>query len=270
MPVDLVQLKNIAKTLRQDVIKMLAHAGSGHTGGSLGMADIFSALYFDAANLQPQAPASPDRDRIVLSHGHICPVLYAALARRGFFPVAKLNTLRQLGSPLQGHPHYGELPGIENSSGPLAQGVSQAVGMALAGMMDKKTYRVYCLMSDGELNEGQTWEAFLLAAKYKLANLTIIIDRNKLQLSGSTEEILPLEPLKTKLSAFNFKVKEIDGNNMAEIVFALAEAKKAECPMLILANTVMGKGVSFMEGDYRWHGKTPNKEEAKKALAELV
>lgn len=270
MPADLVQLKNMAKTLRQDIIKMLAQAGSGHTGGSLGMADIFSALYFDAANLHPQAPASLDRDRIVLSHGHICPVLYAALARRGFFPVAKLNTLRQMGSSLQGHPHYGELPGIENSSGPLAQGVSQAVGMALAGMMDKKTYRVYCLMSDGELNEGQAWEAFLLAAKHKLANLTIIIDRNKLQLSGSTEEILPLEPLKAKLSAFNFKVKEIDGNNMVEIVSALAEAKKAEGPMMILADTVMGKGVSFMEGDYHWHGKTPNKEEAEKALAELV
>lgn len=270
MPADLIQLKNLAKTLRQDVVKMLAQAGSGHTGGSLGMADIFAALYFDAANLQPQDPAWPERDRIVLSNGHICPVLYAALARRGFFPIAKLNTLRRLGSPLQGHPHYGELPGIENSSGPLGQGISQAVGMALAGVMDKKNYRVYCLMSDGELNEGQVWEAFLLVAKHKLANLTIIIDRNKLQLSGFTEEILPLEPLKTKLSAFNFKVKEIDGNNMAEVVAALAEAKNAEGPMIILANTVMGKGVSFMEDDYRWHGKTPNAEEAKKALAELV
>lgn len=269
MPADLVQLKNMAKTLRRDIIKMLAQAGSGHTGGSLGMADIFTALYFFVANIDPKKPSWDDRDKIALSNGHICPVLYAALARRGFFPLAKLKTLRKLGSPLQGHPHYGELPGVENSGGPLGQGISQAVGMALAGVMDKKTYRVYCLMSDGELDEGQVWEAFLLAAKHKLANLTIIIDRNKLQLSGFTEEILPLEPLKTKLSAFNFKVKEIDGNNMVEVVAALAEAKKAEGPVIILANTVMGKGVSFMEGDYHWHGKAPNEDEAKRALAEL-
>lgn len=264
------RLKKIANQIRQDVIKMLTAAGSGHTGGSLGMADIFTALYFSVANLDPKRPNWDDRDKIVLSNGHICPVLYAALARRGFFPLAKLKTLRKLGSPLQGHPHYGELPGVENSGGPLGQGISQAVGMALAAKMDKKVNRIFCLMSDGELNEGQCWEAFLLAAKHRLDNLIVIVDRNKIQLSGTTEDILPLEPLKEKLLSFNFQVEEIDGNNLEQIVNVLEKTGQAVVgPAIIIANTVMGKGVSFMENDYRWHGKAPTAEEAKKALAEL-
>lgn len=265
-----VELKKIANQIRQDIIKMLAEAGSGHTGGSLGMADIFAALYFSVANLDPKKPNWDDRDRIVLSNGHICPVLYAALARRGFFSLAKLKTLRKLGSPLQGHPHYGELPGVENSGGPLGQGISQAVGMAFAAKLDKKNNRIFCLMSDGELNEGQCWEAFLLAAKHKLDNLIVIVDRNKIQLSGTTEDILPLEPLKEKFRAFNFEVLETDGHNLNQIIEMFGQAKTMiGRPSVILAHTILGKGVSFMENDYRWHGKAPTAEEAKKALAEL-
>ncbi len=263
-------LKNIANQIRQDIVEMLTEAGSGHTGGSLGMADVFTALYFSVANLDPQKPGWVDRDKIILSNGHICPALYATLARRGFFPLAKLKTLRKLGSPLQGHPHYGELPGVENSGGPLGQGISQAIGMALAAKMDKKTNRIFCLMSDGELNEGQCWEAFLLAAKYKLDNLIIIIDRNKIQLSGATEDILPLEPLKEKFQAFNFEALETDGHNLDQIVDVLKQAKNTiGRPIVILAHTVLGKGVSFMENDYHWHGKAPSKEEAMLALKEL-
>ncbi|MEK7508696.1 MAG: transketolase [Patescibacteria group bacterium] len=251
-------------------MKMLTEAGSGHTGGSLGMADIFTALYFSVANIDPKKPGWENRDKIVLSNGHICPVLYATLARRGFFPLAKLKTLRKLGSPLQGHPHYGELPGVENSGGPLGQGISQAVGMALAAKLDKKTNRIFCLMSDGELNEGQCWEAFLLAAKHKLDNLIIIVDRNKIQLSGTTEDILPLEPLKEKFQAFNFKVLETDGHKMDQIIEVFKQAKNTVGqPTVILAHTTLGKGVSFMENDYRWHGKAPNKEESERALKEL-
>jgi transketolase len=263
-------LKKIANTIRQDIINMLTAAGSGHSGGALGMADIFTVLYFKIARLDPKQPNWSERDRIILSNGHICPVLYAALARRGFFSIAKLDTLRKLGSPLQGHPHFGDLPGVENSGGPLGQGISQAVGMALAGKMDKKDYRVFCLMSDGELNEGQCWEAFMLAVKYKLDNLIIIIDRNKIQLSGATEEIMPLEPLKEKFQSFGLKTWEIDGHNLEEIEKTLKEAKNFKGrPSVIIAHTILGKGVSFIEKDFKWHGKAPNQEEAKKALAEL-
>lgn len=259
----------IAKELRRDVIKMLTQAGSGHTGGSLGMADVMATLYFEVAKLDPQNPDWPKRDRILLSNGHICPILYATLARRGFFPVEELKSLRQLGSRLQGHPHYGELPGVENTSGPLGQGISQAVGMALAGRMYKNDYRVFCLMSDGELDEGQCWEAFLLASKEKLDNLTMIIDRNNIQLSGKTEQILPLEPLKEKLASFGLDVVEIDGHNFKEIIAALVDGRVGDKPRAIIAKTIMGKGVSFMENDFHWHGKAPTAAEAEKALLEL-
>lgn len=262
-------LSAIAKKLRQDVIKMLTKAGSGHTGGSLGMADVMTALYFQVVRLDPKQPNWLDRDRIVLSNGHICPVLYAALALRGFFSVEELLSLRQLGSRLQGHPHYGDLPGVENSSGPLGQGISQAVGMALAGKIDHSDYHIFCLMSDGELDEGQCWEAFLLAAKEKLDNLTIIIDRNNIQLSGKTENILPLEPLKEKLASFGLEVEEIDGHNLKEIVVALAKKTIGGKPCAIIAKTILGKGVSFMENDFHWHGKAPTALEAEKAIQEL-
>lgn len=262
-------LAAVAKNIRRNIVRMLGQAGSGHAGGSLGMADILAALYFQVAHLDPKKSDWPKRDRIVLSNGHICPVLYAALAERGFFPKEELLTLRQLGSRLQGHPHYGELPGVENSSGPLGQGISQAVGMALAGKIDHADYRVFCLMSDGELDEGECWEAFLLAAKEKLNNLTIIIDRNNIQLSGKTEDVLPLEPLKEKLSFFGLEVKEIDGHNLKEIVDVLSEKPLENKPRAIIAKTVLGKGVSFMENDFHWHGKAPTVLEAEKALQEL-
>ncbi len=270
----MANIPTLAKTashIRQDIIRMTAQAGSGHPAGSLGITDIITALYFSVARIDPKKPNWPERDRVVLSHGHVCPALYAALAHRGFFSLKKLLTLRKLGSSLQGHPHVGSLPGIENTSGPLGQGISQAVGLALAGQMDKKDYHVFCLMSDGELNEGQAWEAFLLAAKYHLDNLIVIIDRNQIQLSGQTEDILPLEPLKEKLTAFNFKVEEIDGHDFSAIIKALENAKiYSQGPVAIIANTIPGKGVSFMENDWHWHGQTPTEKEAKLALKELL
>lgn len=268
---DFASLAKTACLIRQDIVKMIAKAGSGHPAGSLGIADIMTALYFAIAKINPKKPRWFERDRVVLSHGHVCPALYAALARRGFFPLSKLPTLRKFGSPMQGHPHFGELPGIENSSGPLGQGISQAIGMALAGKMDKKNYHVFCLMSDGELNEGQSWEAFLLAAKYHLDNLIVIIDRNQIQLSGQTENILPLEPLKEKLADFNFRAEEINGHDFPSIVRALENGKNySQGPTAIIAKTTPGKGVSFMENDWHWHGQAPNEAEARRALKELL
>lgn len=264
------QLERRANQIRQDIIKMLVRAGSGHSAGSLGMADIFTALFFHVANLNPKKPNWPGRDRIFLSNGHICPVLYAAMARRGFFPVKELDTLRDLGSRLQGHPHRTALPGLENTSGPLGQGLSQACGSALAAKLDKKKHWTYCLMSDGEHDEGQTWEAIMYAGKRKLSNLTAVMDRNNIQIDGYTEDIMPLEPLRQKLEAFNWHVIGIDGHNIAEFIAACGQAKAiVEKPVMIVAHTVPGKGVSFMEYDYKWHGKPPNAGEAKKALKEL-
>jgi len=249
---------------------MLANAGSGHSAGALGMADIFTALYFNIAKIDPKRPNWPNRDRIFLSNGHICPVLYATMARRGFFAPKELTTLRQLGTRLQGHPHRNSLHGLENTSGPLGQGLSQACGSALASRLNKRRNWIYCLMSDGEHDEGQTWEAILFAGKYRLSNITAIMDRNNIQIGGYTEDIMPLEPLRDKLESFNWHVIEIDGHNMEEIIGACSQAKAiVEKPVMILAHTVPGKGVSFMEYDYSWHGKPPSKEEAKKALKEL-
>jgi len=249
---------------------MLMEAKSGHPAGSLGMADIFSALYFSVLKHDPKKPAWEERDRLVLSNGHICPVLYASLAEAGYFPKEELLSLRKMGSRLQGHPHYGSLPGIENSSGPLGQGISQAVGMALVAKREKKSWRVFALLGDGEINEGQAWEAFLLASKYKLSNLVMILDRNNIQIDGTSDDVLPLEPLADKFRSFGFNTIIIEGNDMKSIIGAFDSAKlEKEKPTMIIARTVPGKGVSFMEGKFGWHGKTPNKEEGESALKEL-
>jgi transketolase len=263
-------LEAMANQLRQEVIKMLVQAGSGHPAGSLGMADIFSAFYFHILNHDPKKPEWPERDRLVLSNGHICPILYAALAHAGYFPVEELKTLRKLGSRLQGHPYREALPGIETSSGPLGEGLSQAIGIALAAKLDRKKYRTYCVMSDGEQDCGNIWEAAMFAGKYKLSNLTAVIDRNNIQSDGFTEEIMPLEPLRQKYEAFNWHVLEVDGHNIEEFIDAINEAKAIyEKPTLIISHTIPGKGVDFMEQDYIWHAMAPNKEQARKALEEL-
>lgn len=263
-------LEKKANDIRQEVISSLVEAGSGHSAGPLGMADIFTALYFHILKHNPKNPDWEDRDRVVLSNGHICPVLYATLAEAGYFPKEELKTLRKLGTRLQGHPHYGSLPGVENTSGPLGQGTSQAVGMALASKMDNKKNEIYCLCSDGEHNEGQVWEAIMLAGKNKIDNLTFIIDRNNIQIDGMTEDVMPLEPLADKYKAFNWHVIEIDGHNMRAIIDACFEAKAIfEKPVVVIAHTIPGKGVDFMEFDYRWHGIPPNKEQAKEALRQL-
>ncbi|MFH1779716.1 MAG: transketolase [Candidatus Micrarchaeota archaeon] len=264
------ELKLKANAVRQDIIKMLLEAGSGHSAGPLGMADVFTALYFHQAKLYPKDAWNENRDRILLSNGHICPVLYAALAEAGFFPKSELSTLRKINSRLQGHPHFKCLPGIENTGGPLGQGCGIATGVALAGKMNHAKWRVYALLSDGELQEGCDWEAFMLAAKYKLDNLTFIIDRNKIQIEGDTEQVMPLEPLKEKLEAFNLFVLEANGHDFYEIITAMEKANAMkEKPTAILMNTIPGKGVSFMENDFKWHGKPPNAKEAEKALIEL-
>jgi len=261
------QLKLIANTIREDVIKMLYEAKSGHSAGSIGLADIFTALYFNVLYHDPKNPSWPDRDRLVLSNGHVCPVLYAAMANAGYFPKEELLTLRKLGSRLQGHPHRSALPGIENSSGPLGQGLSQAVGMAIVSKSERKRWRVYAIISDGEHGEGQIWEAVLLASKYKLGNLTAIMDRNNIQIDGFTEEVLPLEPLDEKYRAFGWHVIEVDGHNIHEIIDACEKSKAIyEKPTLIIAHTIPGKGIPFMEFLTEWHGKPPTQKEAEEAL----
>lgn len=264
------ELRITSTEVQQLIIEMLAEAGSGHPGGALGMSDIFTTMYFHVLNKKPEEPLWPDRDRLVLSNGHICPVLYACLAKSGYFPVEELKTLRKINSRVQGHPHRGTLPGIENTSGPLGEGLSQSIGIALAARLDKKDFHVYCMTSDGEHQEGNTWEAVMLAPKYNLDNLTVVIDRNHIQIDGNTEKILPLEPLAEKYRSFNWNVYEIDGHDIGAYVSALQQAEKVKGkPTCIVATTIPGKNVSFMENDYLWHGKAPNAEEAKKALGEL-
>ena len=268
-------LKQKANILRISIIRMLEKAGSGHTAGSLGMADVFAALYFGVLRHEPKNPKWGERDRVVLSNGHICPVLYAVLAECGYFEKEKLMHLRELGSPLQGHPHLGSVPGVETSSGPLGQGLSTACGMALAAKIDEKKHVVFCLTSDGEHQEGQTWEAAMLAAKYKLGNLVQIIDRNYIQIDGKTVDVMPLTPLAEKYKAFNWNVEIVDGNDMEKIYNVLkkaAEKARDGCrcaPTVIIADTVAGKGIKSIEGDYKWHGIAPKGEEAKKMLEEL-
>lgn len=263
-------LADMANRLREDVITMVAGAGSGHIGGPLGMADIFAAMYFHILRHDPKHPDWPDRDRLVLSNGHICPVQYSALAHAGYFPVEELKTLRQLGTRLQGHPHRTVLPGIETTSGPLGSGISQAIGIALAARLDKKKYHIYCLTSDGEHQEGNTWEAIMFAGKNKLGNLTVFVDRNNIQIDGNTEDIMPLEPFHEKYKSFNWEVLEIDGHNFEEIAAAAAEAQAIhERPTVVIAHTIPGKGVSYMENDYLWHSKVFKAGEVEKAIAEL-
>jgi len=264
------QLNLMANTIRQDVVRMLHEAKSGHTAGSIGLADIFAALYFNVLYHDPKRPEWDGRDRFVLSNGHVCPVLYAALANAGYFPKEELMTLRKVGSRLQGHPHKGSLPGIENSSGPLGQGLSQAVGMAIVAKAEQRRWRVYAMVSDGEQQEGQTWEAAMLAAKYKLGNLTAIMDRNNIQIDGYTEEVMPIEPLAEKYRSFGWNVIEVDGHNIKKIIDACNESKAVYThPTMIIAHTIPGKAVSFMEQRFEWHGKPPSKEQADKALREL-
>ena len=263
-------LEELAIKLREDVISMVSRAGSGHIAGPLDMAEIFATLYFHVLNHNPKDPSWPDRDRVVLSNGHICPILYATLARAGYFPKEELLTLRKLGSRLQGHPHRGVLPGIETTSGPLGSGLSQACGMALAAKLDNKKYRIYCLMSDAEQQEGNIWEAVMFASKYKLSNITAIIDRNNIQIDGFTEDVMPLEPLKAKYESFGWNVIEINGHDIYQIYSAIAESWAIfEKPTVIIAHTIAGKGVSFMEKDYFWHSRPFKPGEAEKALKEL-
>lgn len=264
------KLKLIANEIRQDLIKMLVSAGSGHSAGPLGMADVFTAFYFNILNHNPKNPDWQDRDRLILSNGHIVPIRYVTMAHAGYFPKKELSTLRKLGSRLQGHPERTKLPGLETTSGPLGSGLAQASGYAYAARMDNKKFRIYCFCSDGEHDAGNHWEAVLFAGKYKLSNLTLVIDRNNIQIDGYTEDIMPLEPLADKYKAFNWHVLHIDGHNMREIIDAVNHAKAVyEKPTVIIAHTIPGKGVSFMENLPEWHGKPPKPDEAKKALHEL-
>lgn len=264
------ELKKIANQIRQDIIGMLERAGSGHPAGALGMADIFTILYFHTLNHTALKAKSPLRDRLVLSCGHYCPVLYATLSRAGYFPLVELKSLRKINSRLQGHPHNLSLPGVENSSGPLGQGISQAVGMALAAKIDKAKYHIFCITSDAEHNEGQLWEAVMTANKYKLNNLINIVDCNGIQIDGRTSDIMPLLSLRKKYESFGWKVLETKGHHYSNIISTIRQAQNHKTgPVVILAHTTPGKGVSFMENNYEWHGKAPNKEQTTKALHEL-
>ncbi len=260
----------MANTVRQDIIRALVEAKSGHSAGPLGMADVFVTLYFHILHHDPKHPDWPERDRVILSNGHICPVRYATMARAGYFPVKELETLRKFGTRLQGHPERLRLPGVETTSGPLGSGLGQAAGLAMAARMDGKSWRTYCLMSDAEQAAGVNYEAMLFAGRNKLSNLTGIIDRNNIQIDGNTEEIMPLEPLRAKYEACNWHVIEVGGHNIQQFIEAVEEAKAIENrPTCIIAHTIPGRGVDFMEYKYQWHGVPPNAEQAKLALEEL-
>ena len=266
----LIELEIRANKIRQHVIEMIYTAGSGHPGGSLSAADIITALYFHIMKHNPKKPDWEDRDRFILSKGHAAPALYAALAEAGYFSVDELKTLRKLGSRLQGHPDMRKTPGVEMSTGSLGQGISAAIGFALAGKLDRKLYTVYCLIGDGESNEGEVWEAAMCAAHYKLDNLIVFLDRNKLQIDGETEKVMSIEPLAPKWEAFNWYVDEINGHSMKEIIDAVEKAKEVKGkPKMIIAHTIKGKGVSFMEMNVGFHGRAPNREEYEQAMREL-
>ena len=266
-------LEKKANDIRQSIIRMLVEAGSGHTAGPLGMTDVFTALYFHIMHHDPQNENWKNRDRLILSNGHICPVMYAAMAHVGYFPVDELLTLRKFGSRLQGHPHREFLPYVETSSGPLGSGLSQAIGMALADRLDngiKSPIFFYTMLGDGELNEGQVWESVLHAGKEKLRNIIAIVDRNNIQIDGYTEDVMPLEPLADKWRAFNWHVQEVDGHNFEDIIAAVGEAQAVfDRPSVIIARTIPGKGVSMFERDYKWHGMPPSKEQGEQAIKEL-
>ena len=266
------QLEEKAVMIREDIIRMLEHAGSGHSAGPLGLADIFSALYFNIMNYKADEPDWSERDVFFLSNGHAVPVQYAAMAEAGFFPKEELMTLRKLGSRLQGHPERTKLPGLENTSGPLGSGLSQAAGYAYTlQYIDKNPRRqVYVVTGDGELNEGNIWEAAMFAGKYKLSHLTVFIDRNNIQIDGTTEDVMTLEDLHGKWESFGWHVQEIDGHNIESVIDAASMAKAiTNMPSVIIAHTIPGKGVDFMEYDYHWHGAAPNSEQAKDALHKL-
>ena len=265
------ELQLMANTIRQDIIRMLVPAQSGHTAGPLGLADIFSILYFHEMKYDASKPDWGERDRFVLSNGHVAPVLYATMARAGYFPIEETLTLRKLGSRFQGHPSRHWMPALENSSGPLGEGLAIASGIALAGKIDKKSWRVYCMTSDGEHQEGSTWEAIMFAAKYRLDNLVAICDRNFIQIDGNTEDIMPLGDMAAKYRQFGWNAITVNGHDYAALMKALDDAKKMKGrPTMIIAETTPGKGVSFTENKYQWHGKPPNREEADAALAELA
>lgn len=266
------EIKQKATRMRRNIIRMLEHAGSGHSAGALGMADLVAALYFGIMNIDPKDPENPERDLFMLSNGHTVPVQYAAMAEAGFFPESELMTLRQWGSRLQGHPERMMLPGLETTSGPLGCGVAQGAGMAYAlQYLDKQRHRwVYVVTGDGELDEGNIWESAMFAGKYKLAQLIVFVDRNNIQIDGPTEDVMPLENLREKWESFGWHVQEIDGNNVRAVIDAVNFAKAVENkPCCIITHTIPGKGVDFMEYDYTWHGIAPNSEQAEQALAEL-
>ena len=264
------ELEKMAKKIRRGIIEQVYKAQSGHPGGSLSIADIMTVLYFDELNVDINKPLWEDRDRLVLSKGHCSPALYSCLANKGFFDMSELGSFRKIESKLQGHPDMKKVPGVDMSTGSLGQGLSGAVGMALAGKLDKKNYRVYCILGDGEIEEGQVWEAAMSASKYKLDNLCVIVDNNNLQIDGTIEEVAGLNKIDEKFKSFGFQIINIDGHNIEEIKSAFEVAKNVkEKPVCIIAKTIKGKGVSFMENKAKWHGKAPNEEEYKIAIEEL-
>ncbi|WP_125154000.1 transketolase [Clostridium rectalis] len=264
------ELKSIAKQVRKDIVTMLTESHSGHPGGSLSAVEILVTLYFHEMNVNPENPKDLNRDRFVLSKGHAAPVLYSTLARKGFFNVEELNTLRKIGSILQGHPNMNEVPGVDMSTGSLGQGISAAVGMALAGKIDKKDYKVYALLGDGELEEGQVWEASMAAAHYGLDNLVAFVDHNGLQIDGECKNVMSPEPVSDKFRAFRWNVIDVDGHDFQQLIDALQEAKKVKNkPTVIVCKTIKGKGVSFMENEAGWHGTAPTLEQCEQALTEI-
>lgn len=264
------QLQEIAKNIRRGIIEAVYNGQSGHPGGSLSIADIMTVLYFYEMNIDPQNPKDENRDRLVLSKGHCAPALYSALANRGYFNIEELKTLRNIESRLQGHPDMNKIPGVDMTTGSLGQGLSAANGMAIVGKLDNKDYRVYCIMGDGEIEEGQVWESAMASSKYKLDNLCVIVDNNNLQIDGTIEEVMSSYPIDEKFKSFGFQVINIDGHNLQEIIDAFDVARNIkDKPVCIIAKTIKGKGVSFMENKAEWHGKAPNKEQYEQAIEEL-
>ena len=265
------ELQEIAKKIRRGIIESVYRGQSGHPGGSLSIADIMTVLYFYEINIDPENPKDENKDRLVLSKGHCAPALYSALANRGFFEVEELKSLRNIESRLQGHPDMKKIPGVDMTTGSLGQGLSAANGMAMAGKLDNKDYRVYCILGDGEIEEGQIWEAAMASSKYKLENLCVVVDNNNLQIDGTIEEVMSSYPIDEKFRSFGFQVINIDGHNIQEIIDAFDVAKNIkEKPTCVIAKTVKGKGVSFMENQVGWHGKAPNEEQYRQAMQELL
>ena len=267
---DIGELTKKTVEIRKGIIEAVYHAQSGHPGGSLSVADILAVLYFHEMNIRPEEPKWEDRDRLVLSKGHCSPALYSCLANRGYFPIEDLKTVRKINSYLQGHPDKNKVPGVDMTTGSLGQGLSSANGMAIAGKMDKKDYRVYCILGDGEIEEGQIWEAAMTSSKYKLDNLCVIVDNNNLQIDGTIEEVMSSYPIDEKFRSFGFEIIKIDGHDIEEIIKAFDVARNIkEKPTCIIARTIKGKGISYMENQVGWHGKAPNEEQYKEAITEL-